>query len=173
MKPIAWVLGLVLVTACGGPSSEGGGVKTPDELIADQERLAEEQDRKSKEHEQYSGNLDVGETDLEKQGKFDKKQAKLEMQRATRSAESCVGVITEKDQPRGQAKVTLVFNNEGHVKTGTISEPFKDTPLGKCVMNAYENVIVPPYEGPEASLEWDVNLTEEKQQADEAAAKKK
>jgi hypothetical protein len=170
MKRIAWGVGLLLAAACGGPSSEGGDVKTPDQLIEEQERLAEEQERKSKEHEAYSGNLNAGETDMEKKAQFDKKQAKLELQRATRSAESCINAIAEKDQPRGTGKVTIVFDNEGHVKSSSINDPFNDTPLGKCVMNAYDAVIVPPFEGPEATIDWEVDLTGEKKEAGDAKA---
>lgn len=173
MKRVALGFSFLLAVACGGASSDGGGVKTPDELIADQERLAEEQERKSKENQKFSSDLNPEETDLEKKAEFDKKQAKLELQRATRSAETCVDAVAEKDQPRGTAKVSITFDNEGHVKTSTITAPFDGTPLGKCVMNAYNAVIVPPYEGPMATIDWDVDLTGQKSEAAEEEPKSK
>lgn len=168
MKRIALgLLVLAVAPGCGGVTSDPAHVKTPEEMIAEQERLAAEQERESQEHDQYQGSLDSEETDLEKTGKFDKKQAKLELTRAGRSAEDCTGVI-EGDKPTGTAKVTLVFDNEGHVKEGTISDPFNDTPLGKCVLNAMTAVIVPPFEGPPATIEWDVDLTGEKKEGKQA-----
>ena len=159
------------MVGCGGPSEEVDHAKTPDEIIAEQERLGAEQERKSREHAQYSGNLNAEETDLEKKQQFDKKQTKLELQRATRSAEQCVSVTTDKDSPRGTGKVTLVFDNEGHVKSGSIAAPFEGTAIGKCVMNAYNAVIVPPYVGPEATIDWEVDLTGAKKNESKEAAK--
>lgn len=171
MKRVGWALSVVFLVACGGPSEEGGGVKTPDEIIAEQERLAEEQAREAEKHRKYSGGSSSEETDLEKKPEFDKKQAKLELQRATRSAEQCVSVITENDQPRGETKVTIVFANDGHVKSSSLPAPFADTALGKCVLNAYNAVIVPPYDGPEASVDWDVDLTGKQAEGEEAESK--
>jgi hypothetical protein len=171
MKRTLLGFGVLWLVGCGGPSEEVDHAKSPDEIIAEQERLGAEQERKSKEHAQYSGNLNAEETDMEKKQQFDKKQTKLELQRATRSAETCVGVMTDKDTPRGTGKVTLVFDNEGHVKSGTIAAPFEGTPIGKCVMNAYNAVIVPPYVGPEATIDWEVDLTGSKKDGGKEAKK--
>ena len=122
MKRTLLGFGVLWLVGCGGPSEEVDHAKSPDEIIAEQERLGAEQERKSKEHAQYSGNLNAEETDLEKKQQFDKKQTKLELQRATRSAETCTGVMTDKDTPRGTGKVTLVFDNEGHGFTKKANE---------------------------------------------------
>ncbi|MBM4362516.1 MAG: hypothetical protein FJ104_07530, partial [Deltaproteobacteria bacterium] len=96
---------LLLAVACG-PSYEGQGVKTPDELIEEQEALAAEDEKNKKD----TGRDYVGEeTDAEKKRGFDRKQSKMELARATRSAESCPGVVAEqegKDKPRGDTRVT-------------------------------------------------------------------
>ncbi len=153
---IAAVVGL---SACG-PSYGGGHVKTPDELVAEQEKLADEQAEHSKGDDDTS-DAPAGETDLEKKREFDTKQATLELQRATRSAESCAGVVTEAG-PKGKATVTLSFKNDGHVKSATIDAPFDGTELGKCVLNAYQAVIVPTYVGEEKTMTWPVDLSGEK-----------
>ena len=157
--PAMRYLGLLAALAVGcGPSSQGYDVKTPDDLIAEQERLAEEQAEESESHEgSYDSGADLEESDEEKKEKFDKKQADLELKRATRSAETCVGVVTE-ESPTGTATVTLVFANKGHVKEKSISPPFADTALGKCVLNAMGAVIVPSFIGPEETVEWKVDL---------------
>lgn len=170
MKRLTWML--CLLAACGGPSSGGQGVKTPEELVEEQERLAEEQDRESKAHQGTSGSDE--ETDLEKKAKFDKKQVELELKRAQRSAESCVGVVTEQG-PTGTAKVSLTFSNDGHVKDGTISAPFDGTPVGKCALNAMKAVIVPPFDGSEETVDWEFDLTpkEDPKAAEDPKKKKK
>jgi hypothetical protein len=153
MKAI-WPVLLGALAACG-PSYGGQDVKTPEERLADEERLAEEQERKSKEHGGYSG--PVEETDLEKKEKWDKKQVELELKRAARSAETCPASVTE-DAPAGTATVSLTFGNDGHVKDSKISSPYEETAVGKCVLRAMANVIVPAYEGGEETVEWEIPL---------------
>ena len=72
-------LGL-LISGCF--SAEPQGVKTPDEIIAEQEAMGAEQ---LEEEKTATPVIEDEETDSEKAAKFDKKQAKLELQRAARS----------------------------------------------------------------------------------------
>ncbi len=147
-------LGLA-VAACGGPSSEGQGAKTPEEILAEQEALGAEQEQQRKAAQSESDS--TAETDLEKGKKFDKKQATLELKRAARSAATCPGVVDEPG-PGGEAVVNLTFASDGHVKASTISSEFENTKIGKCVLRALEAVIVPAYVGDEVSVEWKVEL---------------
>jgi hypothetical protein len=159
----------VSIFACGGPTNEGQGVKTPDELLADQERLAEEQER---ERQKHASTGEAGETDLEKKAKFDKRQADLELKRAARSAETCPGSVPE-DSPAGTAKVTVVFGNDGNAKSATITAPYDENAVGKCAVNAFNSVIVPPFEGPDETIEWEVNFPEKPKKEDKDDKKKK
>ena len=88
-------LALCFCWACGGPSSSGQGVKTPEELVADQEALADTQAKETEEHRSTESEP----TDMEKKAAFDKRQADLEMKRAVRSAETCPGSVTEESPP--------------------------------------------------------------------------
>ncbi len=157
------LLGLI---ACG-PSYGGQGVKTPEEIVEEQERLADEQAKNTPE---YTG--EAGETDLEKKAKFDKKQTDMELKRAGRSAETCGTVVTEQG-PSGTARVTLTFANDGHVKEATIAAPFDGTEVGKCVLNAFKAVIVPRYEGPEERMDWETNVAAKEAPAEDPKKKKK
>ncbi|MBK7580238.1 MAG: hypothetical protein IPI67_08555 [Myxococcales bacterium] len=159
----------VQLMACGGPTNEGQGVKTPDELLAEQERLAEEQE---KERQANAPNGPGEETDLEKKAKFDKRQADLEMKRAARSAESCPGSVPE-DSPAGSAKISVTFGNDGHAKGATISAPYDENSVGKCAINAFNSVIVPPFEGAEETMEWEVTFAEKEKPKDAKDPKKK
>ena len=146
----------VSLLACGGPTSEGQGVKTPDELLAEQEKLADEQ---AAEREKNAGSGSSEESDMEKKAKFDKRQADLEMKRAARSAETCPGSVPE-DSPAGSAKISVTFGNDGHAKKATITAPYDENAVGKCAVNAFNSVIVPPFEGAEETMEWEVTFPE-------------
>jgi hypothetical protein len=158
----AFVVGLM--TACG-PSMEADHVKTPDELIADQEAAGAEQMKNQKDNSDYDTSS-VGQTDEDKRRGWDTKQADIELHRASHSAESCPESIEEKAakgkaKPAALAKATLAltFANDGHVKTATISPYEEDSPLGKCVLRAMKAIIVPAYEGSEQVVNWEIDLS--------------
>jgi hypothetical protein len=134
-------------------------VKTPDQLVDEQEQIAAQDEQKKKAHGDDTYVAD--DTDAEKRRKFDEKQSKLELQRATNSAESCPGAVagTEgKDKPRGETRVTVTFQEDGTVRDVTIPSPFDGTKVGDCVLRAYKGVIVPPYTGGEQIVDWDLTL---------------
>ena len=145
-----------LVAACG-PSMEADHVKTPDELIAEQEAAGAEQMKNQKQSSDYDTDS-AGQTEDEKRQGWDAKQGELEMYRAAHSAESCPESITEK-APKGMAQVTVTFGNDGHVKSASVAEPYgEDTTIGKCVLRAIKAVIVPAYQGAEQTLSWEIDL---------------
>jgi hypothetical protein len=167
------VVGALGAAACG-PSYGGQDVKTPEELIEEQDRIQAEEDKSRKargiEDEAYTSE----ETDSEKKRKFDEKQSKMEMSRATRSAESCPGVVieqeTKENKQRGETRVSVTFQEDGTVRQVSIPSPFDGTPVGECVMRAYKSIIVPPFTGGDQIVDWDVSL---KDPPKEAGAKKK
>lgn len=152
-----------LAWGCGG--SEGEGVKTPDQLIDEQVKIAEE-DEKKKAARGDDPALGAEETDAEKKREFDQKQVKMELARATRSAESCPGVVAEMEKkgehPRGETRVTITFVEDGTVRDVQIPSPFDETPIGDCVKRAYKSVIVPPYSGGEKIVDQELTLKDEK-----------
>lgn len=152
----AFVLGLV---GCG-PSYGGQDVKTPDELIAEQEKIQAESDKSAKARGVDDTTSDQA-TDAEKLKEFDKNQSTMELQRATRSAESCPGVVAgqeTKAKPRGEVTITITFQEDGTVKSASIPSPFDGTPVGDCVLRAYKAVIVPPYTGGDHIVDWKATL---------------
>jgi hypothetical protein len=156
------ILGFValgLVTACG-PSMEADHVKTPDELIADQEAAGAEQVKNQRDSSDYDTTSEK--TDEDKRRGWDTKQGNIEMHRAANSAESCPESVTEKS-PKGRATVAVTFGNDGHVKNVTISDPYsEETAVGKCVLRALKAIIVPAYQGGEQTLNWEIDLTGKK-----------
>lgn len=160
MRRMVRLLGMFavgLVVACG-PSLEPDRVKTPDELIAEEEAKGEELLRNQRNSADYD-DASAGETDEDKRRGWDAKQSDLEMHRAARSAQSCPDAVTEK-VPKGRAAISVTFGNDGHVKSVTIADPYgEDTVVGKCVLRAMRAVIVPPYQGAEQTLNWEIDLT--------------
>lgn len=152
-------LGL-LVSGCF--SAEPQGVKTPDEIVAEQEAMGAEQ---LEEEKTATPVMEDEETDSEKAAKFDKKQAKLELQRAARSAATCPDSLPEEEQktaPRGTAEVEIWFENSGAVRKATLAPPHADTPVGACILRAMEAIIVPAFTGEVVQISWKIELNEKK-----------
>jgi len=158
-----WVFGLLgLSVSCGG-GYQGDQAKTPSDIVAEEERLAAEDE---KEREAYS-DAPTGdeELDVDKKSKFDKRQAKLELQRASRSAATCPGTVEEK-APSPTITVNLTFANDGNVKEATVDGSYADTKIGECVLRAMKAVIVPGYTGNEVQVPWTIEFTEGEGEAD-------
>jgi hypothetical protein len=155
------------VVACGPSYSSGGDVKTPDQLVAEQEQLGDEQLKKQRNSSDYADTS--GPTEDEKMHEWDAKQGDLELHRAARSAETCPDSVAEQEKDaKGKAKakpaeakatVTMLFANDGHVKSLTTSPPYDENAVGKCVQRALNAVVVPAYKGAEHSEEWEIDLT--------------
>ena len=157
----------LVVVACGPSYSSGGDVKTPDQLIAEQEQLGDEQLKNQRNSSDYADT--TGPTEDEKLREWDDKQADLELKRAARSAETCPDSVAEQDKDakgkpkakakEGKASVTMLFANDGHVKSLTTSPPYDENAVGKCVQRALNAVVVPAYKGSEHSVEWEIDLS--------------
>jgi len=154
-----WIFGVLgLSVSCGG-GYEGDQAKTPADIVAEEERLAAEDD---KERQAYSdAPADNEELDVDKKSKFDKRQAKLELQRASRSAATCPGTVEEK-APSPSITVTLTFANDGNVKDASVDGTYADTKIGTCVLRAMKAVIVPGYTGSEVQIPWTIEFVEGK-----------
>ncbi|HEY3254666.1 MAG TPA: hypothetical protein VGJ91_11985 [Polyangiaceae bacterium] len=162
------------VVACA--SNEPGEVKSADQILAEQEALGDEQLKKERAAKDYTDTS--GSSEEEKKREWDAKQADLELHRAAHSAETCPESVVEGDKnidpktgkpPKGskpapkskdtKANATIVFANDGHVKSLTLSAPYDENPVGKCVQRALNAVIVPAYVGSEHTEEWVIDLT--------------
>jgi len=93
----------------------------------------------------------------EKKGSFDEAQAKIFLARAATNARTC-GNVVGKNQPRGDATVTVTFSGVGKSTKATVSSPFEGKPIGNCVVRAFVGIVVAPFEGPDIDLTHKVNL---------------
>ena len=179
--------GLFALALMACASNEPSEIKTPDQILAEQEALGDEQLKK----QANAPRADTSEsTSEEKKREWDAKQADLELHRAAHSAETCPDSVVEGDKnidpktgkpPKGskapskgkdtKAEVKITFANDGHVKELTVSPPYDENPVGKCVQRALNAVIVPAYVGSEHTEEWVIDLTGGKKSGPAAAAK--
>ncbi|HMA93226.1 MAG TPA: hypothetical protein VKP30_11105 [Polyangiaceae bacterium] len=170
MRTATLILSTCLLSACGPSYTQT--VKSPEEMLADQEALADEQARKSKEQSNYA---DSGSdtTDSEQAEKFDEKYTEMEISRAMRSAVTCPGVSGQ--GPYGEAKVSITFNNDGHViadKT-TVSDPFGGTANGDCVLRAFNAIITKNFVGQPVTKDLSVKLEQQAKKDEGKEGKKK
>ena len=112
-----------------------------------------------------------GEVDVKK-NKFDQEEAKVVLARAEKGAHTCVDVV-EKDQPHGDATVTVTFAGSGKSTKASIAPPFDGTPIGQCATRAFINIIVSPFEGPDVDMPYQVNLKPDAKSGKKDAAKPK
>src|SRR5689334_2580575 len=108
----------------------------------------------------------------QKRNKFDDEQAKVVLARAATNAHTCVEVV-DKDQPHGEGTVTVTFSGKGKSTNATIAAPFEGTPMGQCATRAFVNMIVPPFEGPDVDMTYQVNLKPDAKGAKKDTAKPK
>src|SRR6185503_382722 len=87
----------------------------------------------------------------EKKEAFDEAQAKIVLNRAANSARSCVSVVSQ-NQPRGDVTVTVTFSGAGKSTKATIGPPFEGKPFGNCVVRAFVNILIKPFEGPDVEM---------------------
>jgi hypothetical protein len=164
---LAATLATLWLAGCSTASPDH--VKTSDEWLAEQEAEgAKIQQEKQKSDGAYA---EPDTTEDEKRKEWDDKQADLELKRAARSAETCPESVTEK-APKGKATVSLTFTNDGRVKDSKISEQYAENAVGKCVLRAMGNVIVPAYTGGEKTIEWEIDLTGGKKSGAKESEKK-
>lgn len=173
MKRLLMGLGVLLASNACGPSYGSTGVKTPEERIREQEMLAYEEEQAAKKRPEPM--LPEEEKEDEEVGEFDEEQARLELTRATFSAESCTGVV-DTEKVRGNAEVTITFAQDGSVSDATIA-PFDETQTAKCALRAYKAVIVPPFRGSVKQLTWKLIFEDDakrkaRQEKEKAAAAK-
>jgi hypothetical protein len=107
-----------------------------------------------------------------KKNKFDEEQAKIVLARAATNAHSCVEVV-DKDQPHGEGTVTITFSGKGKSTNATIAAPFEGTPIGQCATRAFVNIIIPPFEGADVDMTYQVNLKPDAKGAKKEPAKPK
>jgi|SRR5579859_3943780 len=93
----------------------------------------------------------------EKKDAFDEAQARIVLNRAANNARTCVGVVGA-NQAHGDVTVTVTFSGAGKSTKATIGPPYEGKPFGNCVVRAFVNIVVKPFEGADVELTQKVSL---------------
>jgi hypothetical protein len=85
------------------------------------------------------------------------------LKRAARQVKANCGAATDENGattgPWGKTTVTVKLGHNGHSKGGSIPAPFDGKSTGRCVVQAFSNLIYAPFAGSDTDVDWPVELT--------------
>lgn len=91
---------------------------------------------------------------------YDKDAVEISLKRAARQVfANCGGTRDEQGKatgPWGKVTVTVQLGHNGHSQGATMGAPFSGSPVGKCIFNAFNNMIYPPFAGGDTTVSWEV-----------------
>ncbi len=94
----------------------------------------------------------------------DKDSVEIEMKRGARAVKEHCGETKDDagkaSGPWGKTKVSVVLGRNGRVKGVTVPAPFDGTPVGKCIVNSFANGMFMPWNGPDATIDWDIEVVQ-------------
>ena len=159
------LVAMAILLAAGVTSCASGPEKKPAE--------GPDTEAKTTQLESWSGSSPkaAADSDEARRGQFDAQQAEVVLARAAKNAHQCVDIVPGKDQPHGEAKVTVTFSPKGRTTKADVDAPFSGTPMGNCVTRAFVDIIFPPFDGADVQRVQAVDLNPTAK--GEAGAKKK
>jgi hypothetical protein len=98
---------------------------------------------------------------------YDKDAVEAQLKRGARSVKAACGAATDDDGqangPWGKTTAKITLGRNGHVKEVTLPSPYQGTPVGECVVHAFDKIQFPPYAAPsDVAVDWDVELVKPK-----------
>jgi hypothetical protein len=153
-------LGLILAVSCGGPEK-------PPEDATNTSDTSETPTAKPTAPSIPTGTPPA--TQPKSTTPYDKEAVEIALNRAARQVKSnCGGTKDDSNKltgPWGKTTVTVQLGHNGHSKGATIKPPFDGTPVGRCINNAFSNLIYPPFDadpstpgGDDSTVDWDVEV---------------
>jgi hypothetical protein len=93
---------------------------------------------------------------------YDKDATEVVLKRGERQVKDNCGHAKDADNkltgPYGKVTVTLVLGHNGHMKEVKVPAPFEGKPTGACIVNCFDNLIFPPWHGPDTSVDREVEV---------------
>jgi hypothetical protein len=163
----AW---LMTITACAG----GGGESKPPETPATASKDPDEVTPSSGSTHHASTDTMPSSSDsapssasASGQTPYDKDAVEAQLKRGARSVKAACGAATDDEGqangPWGKTTAKITLGRNGHVKGVTLPSPYEGTPVGVCVLHAFDKIQFPPYAGSsDVSVDWDVELVKPK-----------
>ena len=98
---------------------------------------------------------------------YDRDSVEVELKRGVRQVKANCGAATDDDGqakgPWGRTKASITLGRNGHIKQVTVPAPFDGTPVGLCVVHAFDKIQFPPYANPtDVTVDWDIDIVQPK-----------
>ncbi len=98
---------------------------------------------------------------------YDRDSVEVELKRGARQVKANCGSATDDDGqakgPWGRTKASITLGRNGHIKAVTVPAPFDGTPVGLCVVHAFDKIQFPPYANPsDVTVDWDIDVVQPK-----------
>jgi hypothetical protein len=93
---------------------------------------------------------------------YDRKTLEVALKRAARQVKANCGAATDENGaatgPWGKTTITVKLGHNGHSKGGTVPAPFDGKSTGRCVTQAFSNLIYAPFAGSDTDVDWPVEV---------------
>ncbi|HSY22869.1 MAG TPA: hypothetical protein VK841_12175 [Polyangiaceae bacterium] len=98
---------------------------------------------------------------------YDRDWVERELKRGARQVKTNCGAATDDDGkaagPWGRTKASITLGRNGHIKQVTVPAPFDGTPVGLCVVHAFDKIQFPPYaNSSDVTVDWDIDIVQPK-----------
>lgn len=97
-----------------------------------------------------------------KHNTYDKENTEVVLRRAARQVKDNCGAAKDENGvalgPWGKLRIHVTLGHGGRSKLGTVPVPYADKPVGRCIAQAFSNLIFPPWAGEDTDVEWEVEL---------------
>jgi hypothetical protein len=98
---------------------------------------------------------------------YDRDSVEVELKRGVRQVKANCGAATDDDGqakgPWGRTKASITLGRNGHIKQVTVPAPFDGTPVGLCVVHAFDKIQFPPYaNSTDVVVDWDIDIVQPK-----------
>lgn len=163
----SWLLRSLLFTVgfAGGLLACGPSKPAADPSSADSPPPAEENTKweDAKPQPPPGSSPTVAEAKQRRSDEYDKEGTEPVLKRAAAQAKANCGAAKDESGkaigPWGKTKVSVVLGRNGHSKSASVPPPFDGRPVGRCIVQAFANLTFPPWNGPDATVEWDVEIS--------------
>jgi hypothetical protein len=95
---------------------------------------------------------------------YDKEATEIALKRAALQVKKNCGQAKNSDGkavgPWGTTQVQVTLGHNGHTRGATVAPPFDGAPSGNCVIQAFSLLSFPPWDGPDTTIPWDVELVQ-------------
>lgn len=95
---------------------------------------------------------------------YDKEATEVVLRRAANQVKGNCGAARDDDGkqtgPWGKTKVSLTLGRNGRMKGVQLPSNYENKAAGRCIVNAFQGLIFPPWSGQDATIDWDIELVQ-------------